>query len=100
NKKLITASYIARFTMNAEVESSKVLSGVDAEVLEFVVKPDAKVTRRAIKHLHLPEGSIIGGVIRGSQSFIAVGDFRIEAGDRVVVFAEPYAVRKLPGMFN
>lgn len=100
NKKLITASYIARFTMNAEVESSKVLSGVDAEVLEFVVKPDAKVTRRAIKHLHLPEGSIIGGVIRGSQSFIAVGDFRIEAGDRVVVFAEPYAVRKLPGLFN
>ncbi|MDE5742727.1 MAG: NAD-binding protein, partial [Bacteroidales bacterium] len=100
NKKLITASYIARFTMNAEVESSKVLSGVDAEVLEFVVKPDAKVTRRAIKHLHLPEGSIIGGVIRGTQSFIAVGDFRIEAGDRVVVFAEPYAVRKLPGLFN
>ena len=100
NKKLITASYIARFTLDAEIESSKVLSGVDAEVLEFVVQPNAKVTRHPIKHLHLPEGSIIGGVIRGSQSFIATGELQIQADDRVVVFAEPYAVRKLPGLFN
>lgn len=100
NKKLITASYIARFTLNAEIESSKVLSGVDAEVLEFVVKKDAGVTKKLIKKLSLPEGSIIGGIIRGKESFIAIGDFKIEEGDRVVVFAEPYAVRKLPCLFN
>ncbi|MEG1499085.1 MAG: Trk system potassium transporter TrkA [Bacteroidales bacterium] len=100
NKKLITASYIARFTLNAEVESSKVLSGVDAEVLEFVVKPGAKVARYPIRRLSLPDGSIIGGIIRGKESYIAVGNFQIEPCDRVVVFAEPYAVRKLPAFFN
>jgi trk system potassium uptake protein len=33
NKKLATASYILRFTMNAEVISTKCLTGIDAEVL-------------------------------------------------------------------
>lgn len=100
NKKLITASYIARFTINANVESSKVLSGVDAEVLEFIVKTGAKVTRCPINKLCMPEGSIIGGIIRGNESFIAVGNFQIKENDRVVVFAEPYAVTKVSTYFN
>ncbi len=35
NKKLITASYIARFTMQSEIATNKVLHGIDAEVLSL-----------------------------------------------------------------
>ena len=100
NKKLITASYIVRFTMDAEVTSIKCLSGIDAEVLEFVVKPGAYVTKRPIHKIDVPKGSIIGGIVRGMNSYIAVGDFQIEEGDKVVIFALPGAISKVQSLFN
>jgi len=39
NKKLATASYIIRFTMTADVNSTKCLTSVDAEVFEFNAPP-------------------------------------------------------------
>ena len=100
NKKLITASYIVRFTMDAEVTSIKCLSGIDAEVLEFVVKPGAYVTKRPIHQINVPKGSIIGGIVRGMDSYIAVGDFQIKEGDKVVIFALPGAISKVQELFN
>ena len=100
NKKLITASHIARFTMDAEVTSIKCLSGIDAEVLEFVVKPNSYIARHAIKEVKIPAGSIIGGIIRGDESHIAIGNFRINENDRVVVFSLPDAIHKVEKLFN
>ncbi len=100
NKKLITASYIVGFTMNADVRSTKCLSGVEAEVLEFLVKPDSIATKKQIKYLDCPWGSIIGGIVRGNQSFIAIGDFQIKENDNVVVFALPEAISRVQSLFN
>lgn len=100
NKKLITASYIARFTMDAEVTSIKCLSGIDAEVLEFVVKKGSYITKAAIRNLKIPNGAIIGGIVRGKNSYIAMGDLEIREGDHVVVFALPQAIHKLDKLFN
>lgn len=100
NKKLITASYIARFTMGSEVTSTKVLHGIDAEVFEFVVKPGSPIVKKPIRKLKFPEGAIIGGIIRGEDSFIAVGNFRIKEGDKVVVFSLPSAIHKVDHFFK
>ncbi|MFP4469998.1 MAG: Trk system potassium transporter TrkA [Bacteroidales bacterium] len=100
NKKLITASYIARFTMGSEVTSTKVLHGIDAEVFEFVVKPDSAIVKKPIRKLKFPEGAIIGGIIRGDDSYIAVGNFRIREGDKVVVFSLPSSIHKVDRFFN
>jgi trk system potassium uptake protein TrkA len=100
NKKLSTASYIVRFTMEAEVTSIKCLSGINAEVMELVANPHSSVTKRPIKDLHMPKGAIIGGIIRGEDSFIAVGDFQIEEGDKVVVFSMPESIHRVDKLFN
>ena len=100
NKKLSTASYIVRFTMNAEVTSIKCLSGINAEVLEFVARAHSPITRKAIRHLNVPKGAIIGGIVRGKDSYIAVGDFQIQENDKVVVFTLPEAIHKVDQLFN
>ncbi len=100
NKKLITASYIVRFTMGAEVTSIKCLSGIDAEVMEFVVKPNSPVTKKPISKLKIPKGAIIGGIIRGEESFIAVGSSQIRENDKVVIFILPEATHKIGKLFN
>jgi trk system potassium uptake protein TrkA len=99
-KKLSTASNIIRFTMNAEVTSIKCLSGINAEVLEFVAKPHSLVTQKQIRKLNFPKGAIIGGIVRDGSSYIAVGDLLIQEGDKVVVFALPEAIHKVDDFFD
>ncbi|MDD4544638.1 MAG: NAD-binding protein, partial [Bacteroidales bacterium] len=99
NKKHITASYIARFTFSGDVTSSKWLSGIDAEVVEILVKEGSPITKGMIKDIKIPQGVNIGGVIRGNKSIIAKGDTRIVAGDRVVVFTIPESAEKLIKLF-
>lgn len=100
NKKLIAASYILRFTMTAEVPSFLCLTGSDAEVLEFIVKADSKITKGPLRDMNFPKDAVIGGVIRDRSSFIATGETEINAQDRVVVFALPSALQKLDKFFN
>ena len=100
NKKLITAGRIFKFTMSAEVETMKCLTGSDADVLEFVAKEDSKITKEKLRDIEFPKDALVGGVIRGNKGFIAKGDTHIKANDRVVVFALPSAVKKLDNFFN
>lgn len=100
NKKLVTASNIFRFTMTTDVQSIKCLTGSQAEVMEFIVKPNSPATKCTIRDLGMPEDSTIGGVVRGDRVFIAVDDTQINAYDRVVVFAMPESVMRVAEFFN
>lgn len=100
NKKLLAASNIFKFVRKGEVLTIGNLHGVQAEILEFEVKRKSKITRAPIRKLGFPEGAIIGGVLRGSQSYTPLGDFKIEEGDRVVVFTLPDAIRKVERFFK
>ena len=100
NKKLVTASNIFRFTMTTDVQAIKCLTGSQAEVLEFIVKPNSPATKTSIKELGLPDDAMIGGVVRGDRVFIAVDSTRINAYDRVVVFAMPDSIMRVAEFFN
>ncbi len=100
NKKLITAGRIFKFTLSNKVRFIKYMSGTKAEVLEIIVSPDTAITKKALKDMDFPRNAIIGGVIRGNESFIAVGDTQIQAYDRVAVFALPEAVKEVDRFFR
>ena len=100
NKKLITASNIFRFTMTTDVQAIKCLTGSQAEVLEFIVKPNSPATKSRIRDLGLPIDAVVGGVVRGDRVFIAVDDTQINAYDRVVVFSMPESVMRVAEFFN
>jgi len=100
NKKLIAASYIYRFTLNAEISNVKCLTASDAEVFEFMAKPDARITRKPLKDLCFPEEAKIGGIIRGDAGLVAHGNMQIQEGDKVVVFALPSGIKKLEKFFK
>ena len=100
NKKLITASNIFRFTLSSDVQAIKCLTGSEAEVLEFIVKPNSPATKAKVKDLDFPSEAIIGGIVRGDKVFIAMGNTEISAYDRVVVFAMPNTIAKIGKYFN
>ncbi len=100
NKKLVTASNIFRFTMATDVQAVKCLTGSQAEVMEFIVKPNAPATKCCVSEMGFPDGAIIGGVVRGDRVFIAVDHTQIQPYDRVVVFSMPESVMQVAEYFN
>ncbi len=100
NKKLIAASYIIKHAMGQEVSALRQLSGINADIIELIAAKGSSITKKPLKQQKLPEGSIIGGVIRDDEAYIAVGDFQIEPGDKVVVFALPGVTSKVEKLFQ
>ena len=100
NKKLITASYIARFTVKGDAVSSKWLSGTNAELIELTAHEKSKATKVPIKDLNIPQGATIGGIIRGNQAISPTRETRILAGDKVVVFTLPKVMYAISKLFN
>lgn len=100
NKKLITASYIARFIVRGDAVSSKWLSGTNAELIEFIVGRRSTATRRPIGALGLPDGATIGGIIRGRETLLPTRDTQLEEKDKVVVFTLPRVMDQVARMFD
>lgn len=100
NKKLIAASRIFQFTTSESVSSVACLTGTDAEVVEYEVKENSKITQGALNQISFPKNSMVGGVIRGESSFIANGYSLIKPGDKVVVFSLPSAIPKVSKLFS
>ena len=99
NKKLLAASNIFRYIRRGEVLALTRLNNLNAEILEFEVKSTSLVNGEIIKELSFPREAIIGGVIRNGEGLIALGDFRITEGDKVVVCALPKAIPKIEKLF-
>ena len=99
NKKILSASRIFRFTLTDKIRSIKYLSESDAVALEYIVHPGSPVTKAKVKELPIPPDAIIGGVIRGNESFIAYGDTQIAAYDHVVVFTLPASLKEIDKLF-
>jgi trk system potassium uptake protein TrkA len=99
NKKLLAANNIFRYIRKGEVVALMRLNNINAEILEFVVKPTSKVTGKIIRNLDFPRAATIGGVVRDGKGIIALGGFEIQAGDRVVVCCLPEAIPKIERLF-
>ena len=100
NKKLITAGRIFKFTLSGKARFVKYLSGSNAEIIEYTAAPGRAITKKPLKELNFPSNAIIAGVIRGNESFIAVGDTRIEDYDRVAIFALPQTLKEIDKFFK
>ncbi len=99
NKKLLAANNIFRHIRKGEVVALMRLNNLNAEILEFVVKPDSRVTGSVIRELDFPKTATIGGVIRDGEGIIALGGFEIRPGDRVVVCCLPEGIPKIERLF-
>ena len=99
NKKLLAANNIFRYIRKGEVVAMTKLSNMNAELLEFEVKETSAICNKVIKHIEFPRSAIIGGVIRNGVGLIALGDFKIQKGDRVVVCSLLRSIKGVEKLF-
>jgi len=100
NKKVLAANSIFRYIRKGDVLEMTILNNVDAEILEFNVHENSKITKKIIREHHFPREAIIGGVIRNGKGIIPLGDFLVLPDDKVIVCCLPNAVPKVEKYFN
>jgi len=100
NKKLISANFISRYVREGEIISLTGIHGVEAEVMEFVVPENSKITEKEIKKLNFPKSAVIGGVLRDGAVQQITGDLRINYQDRVVVLCLPECIHQVENFFK
>jgi len=71
-----------------------------AEVLEFNITNETRLSGIPLQEAHFPEGAIIGIALRGDEVIIPRGDYAPQPGDRVIVFSLPEAVKKVESILG
>ena len=100
NKKLLAANSIFKHIRKGDVIEISTLNNLDAELLEFKVRENSKITQNVIRELDFPREATIGGVIRDGKGLIVLGDFQIQADDKVVVSCLADVLNKVEEFFD
>lgn len=100
NKKLLATSAIFQLLLDSDSSTSKCLALTDAEVAEMEVKPDAKITRGAVKDLKLDRNMTLAALIRNGKGMLVTGNTRFEPGDKVMVFCLAGSLHKVEKLFS
>lgn len=100
NKKLVAANQVTRYFRKGTVEAVSGIYGVDAEIIQYMITKNNRVTKNPLKSLHFPDTAIVAGVIRGEEVFIPDGEFVLHMDDKVIVLALPGAETALEKLFH
>ncbi len=100
NKKLLAANSIFRYIRKGEVVEIATLNNINAEILEFNVIPNSKITKKVIRDLKIPKGATIAGVIRNGIGLIVLGGFLIEPEDKVLICCTPNTINIMEDLFD
>ena len=71
-----------------------------AEVLEAEALETSSLVGTPLRDIHVPDGIIIGALVRGDQVLTPRGDTVIEGRDRIIVFAQRDKVRTVEKMLS
>ncbi|MCX7986195.1 MAG: Trk system potassium transporter TrkA [Bacteroidales bacterium] len=100
NKKILSANKIFSFTMNDDVSSINCLTCSDAEIIEYIAKPESPITSKKLKNISLPQQALVAGIIRGIDPIIPDEETQIRPFDKVVIFAMPQVMAEVSKMFK
>ena len=86
--------------LKADITSVKSLTVAQADVAEFSVSNEAKITRKLVKDLDLPSSVTLGGLVRNGVGQLINGSTLIQPGDTVVAFCLSGGIKKLEKFFK
>lgn len=99
SSRLSAVNAILRFVRRGRIRSVATFKDTQAEALDIEVEPRSRAAGSRLQDLtDLPPTAVVGGVARKGEAFVPRGDTYIQAGDRLIVFAPPNAVRVVEAM--
>lgn len=99
NVKAAASDEIHRQIRQGQMLTVKALHGIKAEIIEIVAGKNCGMLNKPISDLKLPDGIVIGGILRNKSVEIAIGSSEIRENDRVIILALPKAIKKVENLF-
>jgi trk system potassium uptake protein TrkA len=87
NPRATTVSSILRHVRHGRVQSIYAVGDGEAEVIEAQILSTSPLAGRSIGNSRLPEGALIGALMKGGKMVKLNSRTELQAGDRVVIFA-------------
>jgi len=100
NPRFITSAAILKFIRRGAILSLNTLRGIDAETIEFAVTSRCELAGKKLKEINFPDGVIVGAIVHNDEVIVPIGESKINAEDRVIIFSLPEAVKKVEKMFT
>jgi trk system potassium uptake protein len=98
--RMSAVNAILRYVRGGRVTSVATFKGTDAEAIEFRAEAGMRITEAALRDLGLPEGALVGAIVRGGKVLPPSGAQRVQAGDDVIVFTLPEALHRIESYFQ
>ncbi len=95
-----TVNEVLKLTMGRGIETLATIEGEKAEIIEYTASRNSKITGKSLDKVKFPKGSIVTMVVRNEEVIIPRGNFVIQEGDRVIVFALSSAVSAVEKLFK
>ncbi|MEO1541158.1 MAG: TrkA C-terminal domain-containing protein, partial [Pseudomonadota bacterium] len=87
NPRATTVSSILRHVRHGRVRAVYSVGDAEAEVIEAQVLSTSPIAGKRIRDAGLPDGAVIGALLKGSTLTMPRGDTLIDEGDIVTVFS-------------
>ncbi len=100
NPHYLAVKQILHYVRGKGISAVTKLLECDAEALEFTTEKNSPVTRDVIKNIKFPKEAIVGAIYREDKVVLASGDIQINEGEKVIVFCQETAVKKLQALFT
>jgi trk system potassium uptake protein TrkA len=97
---LLAGSRIARFILHSGAVSVALLANEKAQAIEYTAAPTAHITKVGGKGIKLPDGVIMGAIIRDDTVIIPPGDNTVQAGDHVIMVSLSSAIPSVEKLFK
>ncbi len=99
NPRAITVSTILQHVRRGRIRNIYTVRDGFGEVIEAEALETSSLVGKSLREARLPDGVVIGVILRADEVLVPRGDTEIRAGDRVILFAATEAIRKVEKMF-
>jgi len=99
NPRGTTVSTILQYVRRGRIRQVYSLRDGTAEVIEAEALKTSALVGSTLRDMDIPDGIIIGAIVRDQEVILPRGDTVIEAGDRVIIFALSEMVKHVEKMF-
>lgn len=95
-----TVSTILQHVRRGRIKTLYSIEQGTAEVIEAEALETSPLVGKPLQDVQLPDGIMIGAIVRGDEVIRPAGNSKIEKGDRVVLMAQREMVKKVEQLFR
>ncbi len=91
----ITTSAILQYVRRGKVKEIHDFGNDRGEIMEIEILPTTKFADKKISDLDMPEGVVIGGIVRGNEVIFPDENTTIFVKDKLIIFSEPSSIKEI-----